>query len=87
MEQSIAELFLGVPRALLRSITAIVRCRLDPALAPPTREAATLRRRRLAFGDTWPVLVLIVGVFGGLFSGVFAPTEAGAVGAARRWPC
>ncbi|MCR6670208.1 TRAP transporter large permease [Devosia ginsengisoli] len=30
----------------------------------------------------WPILVLIVLVFGGLFSGLFTATEAGAVGAA-----
>jgi C4-dicarboxylate transporter, DctM subunit len=34
-----------------------------------------------AFGHAWPVLALIIGVFGGLFAGVFTPTEAGAVGA------
>ncbi len=32
--------------------------------------------------DVWPILVLIVLVFGGLFSGLFTATEAGAVGAA-----
>ncbi len=87
VEQSIAKLFLaalipGILTALLYSAMVIVRCWLNPALAPPMREAVTLRARLLAFGDTWPVLVLIVGVFGGLFSGIFTPTEAGAVGAA-----
>lgn len=32
--------------------------------------------------DVWPILVLIALVFGGLFSGLFTATEAGAVGAA-----
>ena len=31
--------------------------------------------------DTWPVILLVLGVFGGLFGGLFTPTEAGAVGA------
>jgi tripartite ATP-independent transporter DctM subunit len=31
--------------------------------------------------DVWPILVLIVVVFGGLFSGFFSATEVGAVGA------
>lgn len=30
---------------------------------------------------TWPMLALVIGVFGGLFSGFFTATEAGAVGA------
>ena len=87
VEQSIAKLFLaalipGILTAMLYSVMVIVRCWVNPGLAPPVREKVTLRQRLLAFGDTWPVLVLIVGVFGGLFSGVFTPTEAGAVGAA-----
>ena len=87
VEESIAKLFLaalipGILTALLYSAMVVVRCRLNPALAPPVREEVTARERLLAILDTWPVLVLIVGVFGGLFSGVFTPTEAGAVGAA-----
>lgn len=31
--------------------------------------------------DIWPVLLLIIGVFGGMFGGIFTATEAGAVGA------
>ena len=38
--------------------------------------------RLVALADVWPVLVLVLGVFGGLFAGVFTPTEAGGVGAA-----
>ncbi|MGB3556312.1 MAG: TRAP transporter large permease subunit [Jannaschia sp.] len=87
VEQSIAALFLGalipgILTALLYSAMVIVRCWLNPSLAPAVREDVTMMQRLLAFGDTWPVLVLIVGVFGGLFSGIFTPTEAGAVGAA-----
>lgn len=35
-----------------------------------------------AIREIWPVLVLGVMVFGGLFSGLFTATEAGAIGAA-----
>lgn len=87
VEESIAKLFLGalipgILTALLYSVMVVVRCWLNPALAPPVHEDVTLTDRLLAFKDTWPVIVLIIGVFGGLFSGVFTPTEAGAVGAA-----
>jgi len=37
---------------------------------------------REVFAAVWPILVLIALVFGGLFSGLFTATEAGAVGAA-----
>ena len=87
VEQSIAQLFMGalipgILTAMLYSAMVIVRCWMRPSLAPPVREEVTLAERFLAFADTWPVIVLIVGVFGGLFTGVFTPTEAGAVGAA-----
>ena len=39
-------------------------------------------RGRQVFQAVWPLLVLIALVFGGLFSGQFTATEAGAVGAA-----
>ena len=32
--------------------------------------------------DVWPSLVLFIFVIGGLYGGVFTPTEAGGVGAA-----
>ena len=87
VEESIAKLFMGallpgILTALVYSVMVIVRCKLNPKLAPPVREDVTMRERFLAIGDTWPVVILIIGVFGGLFSGVFTPTEAGAVGAA-----
>ncbi|MBU2359181.1 TRAP transporter large permease [Loktanella sp. M215] len=87
VEQSIAALFIGalipgILTAVLYSVMVVVRCWLKPSLAPPVHEDVTWGERFAAFGDTWPVIVLVVGVFGGLFSGVFTPTEAGSVGAA-----
>ena len=87
VEQSIAALFIGaripgILTAVLYSVMVVVRCWLKPSLAPPVHEDVSWRERFAAFGDTWPVIVLVVGVFGGLFSGVFTPTEAGSVGAA-----
>jgi tripartite ATP-independent transporter DctM subunit len=59
----------------------IVRAKLNPALAPMDREKVGWGERFAAFRGTWPVVALIIGVFGGLFAGVFTPTEAGAIGA------
>ena len=58
----------------------IVRVKLNPELAPPVEEDYTLRAKFDALIDTWPILVIFAGVFGGLFSGYFTPTEAGSVG-------
>ncbi|WP_246624579.1 TRAP transporter large permease [Oceanobacter mangrovi] len=47
----------------------------------PGVESTTLKQKIDASMDIWPVLLLIVVVFGGLFGGIFTATEAGAIGA------
>ncbi|AJE49183.1 TRAP transporter large permease [Celeribacter indicus] len=59
----------------------MVRVMLNPDLAPRSDSDASWSERLRALAEIWPVLLLIIGVFGGLFSGMFTPTEAGAVGA------
>lgn len=83
---SINDLFLGgIVAGLLTAVAyvlvIIVRVKLNPDLAPSFHEEVTARDRLRALANTWPVLLIIFGVFGGLFSGIFTPTEAGAVGA------
>jgi C4-dicarboxylate transporter, DctM subunit len=38
------------------------------------------RERFRALAGIWPLILLILGIIGGLYAGVFTPTEAGAVG-------
>lgn len=82
----ISKLFVGgVGAGLLTAVGYIavimIRATLNPSLAPKVEESSTLRDKMAALGETWPVLLLVIGVFGGLFAGLFTPTEAGAVGA------
>lgn len=75
----------GLLTAIAYTLLILIRCRLNPQLAPRLDDAelATLRSERLrALGEVWPVLLLIAGVVGGLYGGIVTPTEAGAVGAA-----
>ncbi|MBV1867527.1 MAG: TRAP transporter large permease [Marinosulfonomonas sp.] len=86
-EVSISKLFLGgiIPGLLTMlgyTTVILIRCSIDPKLAPPVVEEITNRDRFMALTETWPVILLIMGVFGGLFAGIFTPTEAGATGAA-----
>ena len=79
------ELFLGgVSIGLLTMICyatmIIVRVKLNPELAPSISDSVTKSEKLRALADTWPVILIALGVFAGLFSGVFTPTEAGAVG-------
>ncbi|MFN4089671.1 MAG: TRAP transporter large permease [Alphaproteobacteria bacterium] len=86
VEVPISQLFLGgVSVGLITAagyvIVILVRVKLNPELAPHYRDEVTLRDKVHALRDTWPLLVIMVGVFGGLFSGAFTATEAGGFGA------
>ncbi len=85
-EVSIGKLFIagiipGLLTALIYSAVILLRVLTKPEIAPRMTEAPARSARIRALGDSWPFLLLVLGVFGGLFSGVFTPTEAGAVGA------
>jgi C4-dicarboxylate transporter, DctM subunit len=80
----IAGILPGLLTAAVYMIMIMVRCSLNPSLAPPVAfadRAALWRERRASLAGIWPILVLIVGVIGGLYAGVITPTEGGAVGA------
>src|SRR5680860_58486 len=85
-QQSITGLFLGgISAGILTAIGYIVviliRVKLNPSLAPDTKEYIPTVQKIRALKDTWPVLLIMIGIFSGLFGGVFTATEAGAVGA------
>lgn len=74
-------LAIGVITLVAYSLLIMIRVKLNPSLAPPVTEAYTMAEKIKALVNTAPVLLILMGVFGGLFSGLFTPTEAGAVGA------
>ncbi|UOM35023.1 TRAP transporter large permease [Acuticoccus sp. I52.16.1] len=83
----VSSLFLGGVGAGLLTVfgyvaVVVLRAVLDPKVAAPVDTTTTWGERFAALAETWPVLLLMFGVFGGLFAGIFTPTEAGAVGSA-----
>ena len=85
-EQSIGKLFLAalVPGVIATlgycaAIGAYVR--FSPA-AGPAGPAMPLDERILNLARAWPVAAVFLAVIGGIYLGVFTPTEAAAVGAA-----
>jgi len=85
-EVPISKLFLAaiVPGLLTMVgyiVVIVIRVKANPDLAPPVDESPSWAERFEALGETWPVFLLIGAVFGGLFTGLFTPTQAGAVGA------
>lgn len=71
----------GLVTALGYILVILIRVKLNPSLAPRDDNPLPIRERFLMTKDTWPILLIMLGVFTGLFSGVFTATEAGAIGA------
>ena len=85
-EQNIAKLFVaafipGILAALGYMLTVSLYVRLRPDSAG-SRDKASRAERIAALIAVWPVMVIFVAVIGGIYSGVFTPTEGAAVGAA-----
>ena len=85
VEESIAALFLaafipGIMAAVFYMIAIAIYARLVPSAGPPgdkaswaTRFSTTLR--------TWPIVIIFTVAIGGIYVGIFTPTEGAAVGA------
>jgi len=85
-EQSIGRLFLsGVAPGILLTLAYIAAILVvtirDPAMGPPA-SPESLREIPLAIGGVLDIFIVFLISLGGLFAGLFTPTEAGAVGAA-----
>ncbi|MGA0990532.1 MAG: TRAP transporter large permease [Burkholderiaceae bacterium] len=83
-EQNIASMFAaaivpGVLAALGYMLVVSIVVRLNPSLAGDI-ERASSQARWQALRDIWPVAVIFVVVIGGIYTGVFTPTEGAAVG-------
>ena len=84
-EQNIAKLFAA---AMLPGLLAMfgylvviaIYCRVRPELAPPSEPLPWPERWRALVG-IWPIVLIFVLVFGGIYTGLFSPTEGAAVGA------
>ncbi len=62
-------------------IAIAIVARLDP-MAGPAGPRATPAERWKALRQVWPIAVVFVVVMGGIYSGIFTPTEGAGVGAA-----
>ena len=84
-EQNIAKLFLaafapGVLAAIGYMIVISIYVRLYPDRAGTAERVPWGERMRLLLG-IWPVLLVFLAVVGGIYGGIFTPTEGSAVGA------
>lgn len=71
----------GLLSAFIYMAMIVVRVKLNPSLGPDTAEVVGPGELAAAIREIWPLPLLILGVLGGIFTGIMTPTEAGAVGA------
>ncbi len=85
-EQSIGMLLIagiipGVVSSILYCAMIYIRCVINPKLGP-AGPRTPIKAKISSLKPLWAVIVVFIAVIGGLYFGVFTPTEAGAVGAA-----
>jgi len=83
-EQSIGRLFFagfipGIITILIYAIMIVTRASLNPSLGPPAK-GMSWRERIVSLREIWTLVVLVVVVLGGMYTGIFTVTEAAAVG-------
>jgi C4-dicarboxylate transporter DctM subunit len=61
-------------------VTIYILCKANPQLGPASPRT-TLKEKFGSLRMTWPVLMLFLLVIGGIYGGIFTPTEAGGIGA------
>jgi tripartite ATP-independent transporter DctM subunit len=85
-DESVGKLFMAgiIPGLILSTlfmIAIVVQTRLNPALGP-TAPPASWRSKFSSLKSTGPAVLIILLVLGGIWGGIFTPTEAGGIGAA-----
>ena len=84
-DESIGKLFIagvlpGILLTFLFVLTIYINVRRDLRLGPPGPRFS-LREKIASFKGIWSALSLFILVIGGLYGGIFTPTEAGGIGA------
>ena len=84
-EQSVPRLFAAclIPGLILTAlymIVAVAVANFTKSYAP-AGASVSMRARFIAMKDPWQFLVLFLVTIGGIYAGIFSPTEAGSVGA------
>jgi tripartite ATP-independent transporter DctM subunit len=83
--QSIAKLFLGgvIPGIMVSGLFMVyigIRCAINPTLAP-TAQKVPWGKAIIGLYGIWPIAFIVFLVLGGIYGGIFTPTEASGVGA------
>lgn len=71
----------GILLAIIFMLTINIQVRLKPSLAPTKAQSAPLKEKFQSLKSIWPFMLIFIVSIGGIYFGVFTPTEAGGIGA------
>lgn len=71
----------GVIMTILFIIMINIQVRLKPEIAPRKTETVSLQEKFSSLKSVWPFMLIFAVSIGGIYFGVFTPSEAGGVGA------
>jgi C4-dicarboxylate transporter DctM subunit len=78
----IAGIIPGLIGAAMIMLTVFIRCKLDPSLVQRVSlHRSSWKERFAAIPGAWGLFLIVFVVIGGIFTGLFTPTEAGSIGA------
>jgi tripartite ATP-independent transporter DctM subunit len=82
---SVGKLFIagivpGIILSILFSVAVYIMVSLKPRIAPLTGESYSFREKVVSLKKPMPLVVMFLVMFGGIYMGVFSPTEAAAMG-------
>ena len=85
-DASIGHMFLagfipGLMELVLFTIIVGTMVRVKPSIAPRSTDRFTFMEKMKSTKDIGPILIIFLAMFGGMYTGIFTPTEAGAIGA------
>ena len=84
-EQSVSALLIagilpGILTAVAYATMIIIRCKINPELAPGSRDKPRKGERLDTLLRVWPMPLLIMAIIGSIYTGVATPSESAAVG-------
>lgn len=84
-EESVGQLFIagilpGILEAVFYIITIYLLCLYNPKMGP-VGPKTNLKSKLISLKGVWAMIVLFILVIGGIFMGIFTPSEAAAIGA------
>jgi tripartite ATP-independent transporter DctM subunit len=77
----IAGLIPGVLLASIFMLTINIQVRLNPSIAPTKPEPAPMKEKLQSLRSVWPFILIFALSIGGIYFGIFTPSEAGGIGA------